>query len=386
MWDISSLQLAKLQFFSSLSFFATFGLYTVVLGWLLLFSKGMTHRKAADGRWMEMYRFWVRIFALSMTVSLLGMVFILIQAGALWPNLFVRLGPVSGPLIVLIAALTFIIKLFVTDVMLYRQGTLSSWLHSIFVLLAALGTTSIATLLICFQSWLHFPAGLVPDTSPLTLIDWRVFILQAQAWHRIAFMIALACLGVGGLMISISASEALAKPLNAAEQLGFRIGAGLLTLGLGLLVVCCVLFQAELFRQETPLPAIALWAQKLVLGLLLLLAVASLSLWGWYLKRRSEFGKLPRWAQHVLVWVGPASWLVLWLTLILLSLRDGQYFVHGLVTYAEAFSSEQTGMLIGAVTVIMWLLFAMILAGFIFLARRAARYGVVPVRKIRRTA
>ncbi|HLU01664.1 MAG TPA: cytochrome ubiquinol oxidase subunit I [Advenella sp.] len=385
MWDISSLQLAKLQFFSSLSFFSVFGLCTVVLGWLLVVCKGMTHRQAADGRWMDMYRFWVRIFALSMTVALLGMVFILIQSGALWPNLFVRLGPVSGPLIVLIAAITFVIKLFVTDVMLYRQGSLSSWLHSIFVLLAAFGLSVIAVLLICFQSWLHFPAGLAPDTVPLALVDWRAFILQAQAWHRVAFMIAMACLGVGGLMVSISASEALTKPLNAAEQLGFRIGAWLTAVGLGVLVAGGAVFQTELFRQAAPLPIIGRWAQQAVFGLLLLLALTSLIQWCWYLKRRSDFGKLPRWVLHVLVWAGPASWLALWLTHVLLSLRDGQYFVHGLVTYAEAFS-EQGVVLISAVTMVMWLLFAVIAAGFIFLARRAARYGVVPVRKIRRTA
>src|SRR5690606_27049349 len=121
-------------------------------------------------------------------------------------------------------------------------------------------------------------------------------------------------------------------------------------------------------------------------GLLVLLARVSLFLWCWYVKRRSDFGKLPRWALHVTVWVAPASWLALWLTHLLLSLRDGQYFVHGLVTYAEAFSSEQGAVMISAVTVVLWLLFAVILAGFIFLARRAARFGVVPVRKIRRTA
>ena len=386
MWDISSLQLAKLQFFSSLSFFSAFGLCTVVLGWLLLFCKGMTHRKAADGRWMDMYRFWVRIFALSMTVSLLGMVFLLIQSGALWPNLFVRLGPVSGPLIVLIAAITFIIKLFITDVMLYRQGGLSSWLHSIFVLLAALGLTVIAILLIAFQSWLHFPAGLIPDTSPLTLADWRVFVLQAQTWHRVIFMAALACLGTGGLMVSISASEALAKPLNAAEQLGFRIGTGLITLALVTLAASGMLFHTELFRQAAPLPMMGLLTQKLVFGLLLLITLMSVIQWGWYLKRRSDFGKLPRWVHHVLVWVGPATWLTLWLIHLMLSLRDGQYFVNGLVTYAEAFNGQQGAALIGTVTVAMWLMFAVIAAGFVFLARRAARYGVVPVRKIRRTA
>jgi cytochrome d ubiquinol oxidase subunit I len=155
---------------------------------------------------------------------------------------------------------------------------------------------------------------------------------------------------------------------------------------LGVLAASGAVFQTELFRQVAPLPIIGLWAQKIVLGLLLLLALVSLVQWCWYLKRRSDFGKLPRWVQRVLVWVAPASWLVLWLTHVLLSLRDGQYFVHGLVTYAEAFSSEQGVVLISAVTVVMWLLFAVILAGFIFLARRAARYGVVPVRKIRRTA
>lgn len=191
---------------------------------------------------------------------------------------------------------------------------------------------------------------------------------------------------MGGLMVSISASEALTKPLNAAEQLSFRIGTGLMTLGLAVLATSGVLFKTELFRQIAPLPIIGLWAQKLVLGLLLLLALVSLVQWAWYLKRRSDFGKLPHWVQHVLVWVGPVSWLVLWLTHVLLSLRDGQYFVHGLITYAEAFSSEQGIVLITATTAVMWLLFAVIVAGFIFLARRAARYGVVPVRKIRRTA
>ncbi|PJX25995.1 hypothetical protein CAP48_08205 [Advenella sp. S44] len=386
MWDISSLQLAKLQFFSSLSFFSTFGLCTVVLAWLLLVCKGMTHCRAADSRWMDMYRFWVRIFALSMTVSLLGMVFLLIQSGALWPNLFVRLGPVSGPLIVLIAAITFIIKLFITDVMLYRQGVLSSWLHSVFVLLAALGLTVIAILLVAFQSWLHFPAGLMPDTSPLALADWRVFISQGQTWRRAIFMAAMACLGTGGLMVSISASEAIAKPLNSAEQLAFRVGTGLTTVALILLATSGMLFQTELFRQAAPLPAVALWAQKLVFGLCFLICLVSVVQWAWYLKRRSDFGKLPRWLLHALVWTGPASWLVLWLIHLLLSLRDGQYFVNGLVTYAEAFSNQQGTLLIGTVTVAMWVLLAVIAAGFVFLARRAARYGVVPVRKIRRTA
>ena len=386
MWDISTLQLAKLQFFSSLSFFAIFGLCTVGLGWLLVFCKIMTHRQTADGRWMDMYRFWVRIFALCVTVSLLGMVFLLVQSGALWPGLFVRLGPVSGPLVVLVAALTFVIKLFVVDIMLYRQGSLAPVLHSLFVLLAALGMTAIAMLLIIFQSWLHFPVGLAPDTLPLTIADWRHVALHSQAWHRILFMTSVCGLGVGSLMVSISASEALAKPLNTSEHLGFLIGAGLATVSLAALVMGGGLFGDELFRHSTGLPVAGVALQKLALGLLLLIGLLCLAQWAWYLKRRGDFGKMPRWLLHALVWFGPAGWLALWLVQGLLSLRDGQFFVHGLVTFAEAFSDQQSAALIGAVTVFLWLLFCLIVAGFVFLARRAARFGVVPVRKIRRTA
>lgn len=385
MWDISSLQLAKLQFFSSLSFFSVFGLCTVVLAWLLLVCKVMTHRKAADARWMDMYRFWVRIFALSMTVSLLGMVFVLVQSGALWPNLFVRLGPISGPLIVAVVAVTFIIKLFVIDIMLYRQGLLASWLHSVFVLVSALGLTAIAILLVSFQAWLHFPSGLVSDHVPLNVTDWHGFVLSPGIWHRLLFMTALAGLGVGGLMISISASEALTKPLNAAENLGYRIGTILMTVALVAVAIGGVLFEGELFREQARLPVVALWAGKVALGLLLLVGLACLVQWGLYLVQRSDFGRMPGWLQHGLVWMGPATWFVLWLMLMLLSLRDGQFFVHGLVTFAEAFS-EQGVALVAAVTVFMWLLFAVIGAGFVFLAQRAVRYGVVPVRKIRRTA
>ncbi len=385
MWDISSLQLAKLQFFSSLSFFSVFGLCSVALGWLLLLSKCMTHGRQADSRWMDLYRFWVRIFALTMTVALMGMVFLLIQAGSLWPNLFVRLGSVIGPLVVLVASMTFVIKLFVIDVMLYRQGSLASWLHSVFVLLSVLGLTAIAVLLIGFQSWLQFPAGLTPDTLPLGLTDWRALVLHPQAWHRILFMTALACLGTGALMISISASEALGKPLNAAEQLGFRVGAILTPVALVTSVIAGFLFRKELFRDIDALPMSAQLTGKLLLGLLVLLALACLAQWLWYLKRHSEFGRMPRRLLQGLVWTGPAAWAVLWLTQMLMSLRDGQFFLHQAITFAEAFS-EAGPLVISGVMLVMWLVFAVILAGFVFLSLRAARYGVVPVRKIRRTA
>ncbi len=385
MWDISSLQLAKLQFFSSLSFFSVFGLCTVALGWLLLFAKCMTHGRQEDGHWMELYRFWVRIFALTMTVTLLGMVYLLIQAGSLWPSLFVRLGSVTGPLIVLLAALTFTIKLFVIDVMLYRQGSLASWLHSAFVALAAVGLTAISVLLIWFQSWLNFPAGLESGAMPLVVNDWLALALHPQAWPRMLFMTALAGLTMGSLMMSISASEALAKPLNRAENLGFWLGSILTFVALAVSVVSGYLFHADFFRKPQALPLPAQWAEKLGVVLLALLALVCLAQWLWYLSRRSDFGRLPRLMLQVIVWMGPAGWLVVWLTQILLSLRDGQFFVHQTITFAEAFS-EPGLLVVAAATLVQWLVLASILAGFVFLAQRAARYGVVPVRKIRRTA
>lgn len=384
MWDISSLQLAKLQFFSSLSFFGIFGLATLGQAWLLLFCKCMAHWRS-DGKWVHMYRFWVRIFALSMTVSLLLMLFLLVQSGALWPHLFVRLGSVTGPLIVLVVSLVFVIKLFVIDIMLYRQNSMAPILHSVFVLLTALGVTTLAILLVAFQSWLNFPAGLQGDVAPLALSSWRSLVMHVQGNHRLLFVGALALLCLAFLLAAVGARHALNRSPDVTGYLDFKTAAVLAALGLLGSVASGMLYHDELFRPLAALPGLARWAAYAAMVLLATQGLGCLVLWFCVLRRSDDVSRLPRFWLHGIVWLGPLAWLSVAIALFLLSMKDGLFFVSRQITYAEAYSEQAFAMMAGS-TLLMWALFAAIAAGFVFLVLRAIRFGVVPVRKIRRTA
>src|SRR5690554_5119322 len=92
-----ALWFSQAQFFMSLSFMLLFLLLEIGLAWALVFLR----LRALGGaqRWVQAYRFWVRIFALAFIVAFASAVPVMIQFGSLWPALMERIGNVAGPLL-----------------------------------------------------------------------------------------------------------------------------------------------------------------------------------------------------------------------------------------------------------------------------------------------
>ena len=62
--------LAQLQFFTGLGFLLVFLLIELALAWVLLAFKLAAHRSARP-EWVAAYRFWVRVFALARSFSMM---------------------------------------------------------------------------------------------------------------------------------------------------------------------------------------------------------------------------------------------------------------------------------------------------------------------------
>ncbi len=60
--------LARIQFAANISFHILFPTITIALGWALLFFK-LRYNRTRDEAWMDAYRFWVKIFALSFAMG-----------------------------------------------------------------------------------------------------------------------------------------------------------------------------------------------------------------------------------------------------------------------------------------------------------------------------
>ncbi len=90
--------LSRLQFALNISFHILFPTITMAMGWFLFYFK-LRSNTSGHPVWMRMYRFWVRVFALSFALGVVSGVTMSFQFGTNWPGFMEKVGNVAGPLL-----------------------------------------------------------------------------------------------------------------------------------------------------------------------------------------------------------------------------------------------------------------------------------------------
>ena len=94
--------LARMQFAANITFHILFPAISIALGWLLLFFRWRyLQAAAADAKqaWLNAYRFWTKVFALSFALGVVSGVVMSFQFGTNWPGFMEQVGDVAGPLL-----------------------------------------------------------------------------------------------------------------------------------------------------------------------------------------------------------------------------------------------------------------------------------------------
>ena len=94
---METLLLSRIQFAANISFHILFPTITIALGWVLLYFK-LRYNRTREERWMEAYRFWVKIFALSFAMGVVSGITMSFQFGTNWPGFMETVGSVTGAL------------------------------------------------------------------------------------------------------------------------------------------------------------------------------------------------------------------------------------------------------------------------------------------------
>ena len=92
---MDTLILSRIQFGANISFHILFPTITIALGWVLLFFK-LRFNSTGDGKWMEAYRFWVKVFALSFAMGVVSGITMSFQFGTNWPGFMETVGNIAG--------------------------------------------------------------------------------------------------------------------------------------------------------------------------------------------------------------------------------------------------------------------------------------------------
>ena len=120
------LVLARIQFAANITFHILFPTISIALGWALLYFK-LRHNRLARSQglpftaitpWLQAYRVWVKVFALTFALGVVSGITMSFQFGTNWPGFMRTVGNIAGPLLAYEVLTAFFLEATFLGVML----------------------------------------------------------------------------------------------------------------------------------------------------------------------------------------------------------------------------------------------------------------------------
>src|SRR5688500_20273380 len=92
-----ALLLARFQFGLNIGFHILFPSITIGLAWYLVYFR-VKYERTRDPSWLDTYRLWVKVFALSFAMGVVSGVVMSFQFGANWPGYMLAVWSIAGSL------------------------------------------------------------------------------------------------------------------------------------------------------------------------------------------------------------------------------------------------------------------------------------------------
>ncbi|MBS7810977.1 cytochrome ubiquinol oxidase subunit I [Roseococcus pinisoli] len=217
------LLLARMQFAANISFHILFPTITIATGWFLLFFK-LRFDATKDSAWMDAYRFWVKVFALSFAMGVVSGVTMSFQFGTNWPGYMQHVGNIAGPLLAYEIITAFFLEASFLAVMLFGYGRVPNWFHTFATVLVAGGTTLSAFWILALNSWMQTPAGFEMRDGIAHAVDWWAIVFNPSMPYRLAHMLLASGLTAAFLIAGLSALRWLRGDRSAGVLRALRTG------------------------------------------------------------------------------------------------------------------------------------------------------------------
>lgn len=216
--------LARVQFGLNIGFHILFPAITIGLSWLLAYVR-VRYEMTRNPAWLETYRLWVKVFALSFSVGVVSGVVMSFQFGTNWPGFMNKVGAVAGPLLAYEVLTAFLFEATFLGVMLFGMERVPGWLHLVSTLVVAAGTTVSAFWILALNSWMQTPAGYAVHDGAIVPASWLAVIFNPSFPWRFAHMILASAITAAFLIAGLAAWRLLATPAHAGARASLRMGA-----------------------------------------------------------------------------------------------------------------------------------------------------------------
>jgi cytochrome d ubiquinol oxidase subunit I len=195
--------LARIQFAFTVSFHIIFPSFTIGLAsWLAVLE--WRWLKTGNTVYKEVYRMWVKIFAVTFGMGVVSGVVMSFQFGTNWSVFSDRAGNVLGPLLGYEVLTAFFLEASFLGVMLFGWNRVSPKMHFAATIIVASGTLISAFWILSANSWMHTPQGYrVGADGLLYPTNWLKIIFNPSFPYRLLHMVTASYLTtafvVGGI-------------------------------------------------------------------------------------------------------------------------------------------------------------------------------------------
>jgi len=196
--------LARIQFAFTMSFHIIFPTFTIGLAGYLTCIEAL-YLKTKDKTYKEIYKFWVKIFAVIFGMGVVSGVVLSYEIGTNWSGFSLRLGNVLGPLLGMEVLTAFFLEASFLGIMLFGWNRVSPIMHFVSTLVVAIGTLLSAFWVIAANSWMQTPDYFMIYNITFYPTDWFKIIFNPSFPYRLSHMVVAAYLTCAFVVCGVSA-------------------------------------------------------------------------------------------------------------------------------------------------------------------------------------
>jgi len=196
--------LARIQFGFTVSFHIIFPTISIGLATFLAIVEGLW-LKTKDPLYLQIYRFWLGIFAMAFGVGVVTGIVLSFEFGLAFARFGQMAGPAIGPMIALEVLTSFFLEAGFLGIMLFGLHRVGPRLHFLATCMVALGTLLSASWILSANSWMQTPDGIDVVNGHVVVTDWFRVVVNPSWLFRLPHMICAAYITGSFLVAGVGA-------------------------------------------------------------------------------------------------------------------------------------------------------------------------------------
>ncbi|MBS1516984.1 MAG: cytochrome ubiquinol oxidase subunit I [Bacteroidetes bacterium] len=212
--DEAVIFLSRLQFALTNIFHYFYPPFSIGLGVFLVITEGL-YLKTKNSVWLQITRFWTKVFALTFTIGVATGIPMEFQFGTNWAAYSRYVGDVFGSALAAEGIFAFFLESGFLAILVFGSGKVSRKFHYFSTIMVCLGAHFSAVWIVVANSWMQTPAGfeivMGPNGMRAEITDFWSMVFNPSSVIRLMHVITGCWLAGSFFVMSVSAWYILKK-------------------------------------------------------------------------------------------------------------------------------------------------------------------------------